>query len=97
MKNYILLFITRRLSLLLLKELIGIEERNEISKYQDYQTDNAEMGRLVRRSKANSSVREGARSHPTDSANLFIRRKRDKRRVKKRVRTRKLLSVRTII
>ncbi len=51
------------------------------------------MGRLVRKSKANSFVREDARSHSTDSANLFIRRKRDKRRVKRRVRTRKSLFI----
>ncbi len=51
------------------------------------------MERLVRRSRANSSVREDTRSHPTDSINLFIRRKRDKRRVKRRVKMRKLFSV----
>ncbi len=67
--------------------------RNEISKYQDYQIDNAEMKRLVRRSKANSFVREGARSYSTNSANLFVRRKRDKKRVKRRVKMRKSLSI----
>ena len=51
------------------------------------------MGRLIRRSKADSFVREDARSYLTDSTNLFIRRKRDKRRVKRRVKTRKSLSV----
>ncbi len=51
------------------------------------------MRRLIRRSKADSFVRGDARSHPTDSINLFIRRKRDKRHVKKRVKTRKSLSV----
>ncbi len=55
------------------------------------------MRRLVRRSKADSSVEEDARSHLTDSVNLFVRRKRDKRRVKRRVKMRKSLSVRIII
>ncbi len=70
-----------------------IEERNEISKYQDYQIDNAEMERLIRRSKADSSVKEDARSYLINSTNLFIHRKRDKRRVKKRVKMRKSLFV----
>ncbi len=51
------------------------------------------MGRLIRRSKAGSFVREGARSYLTDSTNLFIRRKRDKRRVKRHVKIHKLLFI----
>ncbi len=51
------------------------------------------MERLVRRSKADSSVREDARSYPTDSVNLFVRRKYDKRYVKRRVKTRKSLFI----
>ncbi len=51
------------------------------------------MRRLVQRSKAGSFVREGARSHSTDSANLFIYKKYNKRRVKKRVKIRKSLSI----
>ncbi len=55
------------------------------------------MGRLVRRSRADDFVRRDTRSYLINSANLFIRRKRDKRRVRKRVRTRKSLSVRITI
>ncbi len=51
------------------------------------------MRRLVRKSKADSFVREDTRSHLIDSANLFIRRKCNKRRVKKRVKMRKSLSI----
>ncbi len=47
------------------------------------------MKRFIRRSRASSSVREDTRSHPINSINLFIHRKYNKRRVKKRVKMRK--------
>ena len=38
-------------------------------------------------------MRRDTRSHSINSTNLFIRRKRDKKRVKRRVKTRKSLSI----
>ncbi len=51
------------------------------------------MRRLIRRSRADSSVREDTRSYLTDSINLFIRRKRNKRYIKRYIRTRKSLPI----
>ena len=43
------------------------------------------MRRLVQRSRADDSVREDTFSHLINSVNLFVRRKRDKRYIRKRV------------
>ncbi len=47
------------------------------------------MRRLIRRSRADSFVEEDTRSYLTDPVNLFIYRKYDKRRIKRRVKARK--------
>ncbi len=47
------------------------------------------MRRLIRRSRANNSIREDTRSYLIDFINLFIHRKRDKRYIKRCIKTRK--------
>ncbi len=51
------------------------------------------MRRLIRRSRADSFVREDTRSYLIDFINLFIHRKYNKRYIKRRVKTRKLFFI----
>ncbi len=51
------------------------------------------MRRLVQRSRAGDPVRRDTRSYSINSVNLFIHRKRDKKRVRRRVKTRKSLFI----
>ncbi len=51
------------------------------------------MRRLVWRCRADNLVREDTRSYLINFVNLFIRKKRDKRRVRRHIKTCKLFSI----